>query len=348
MRGVLMTKLPIILITGANGEIGHGLIRYLANQSHTPAIVALDLKPLDADLLPLVEEFLVGDILDTDMLDDLQGRYTINTIYHLAALLSTTSEKYPELAHQVNVQGTANLLHMANKEDHTVKFIYPSSIAVYGLPDLATKSAYLQVDEDSFLTPTTMYGVNKLYCEHLGRYYTDNYQQLDTTTIHDTIDFRCVRFPGIISAFTIPSGGTSDYAPEMIHAAIQGFDYECFVREDTTIPFMMMPDAIQALIQLAEAPRTRLTRRTYNVTSFSLSAQEFANILRETFPNMNVTFQPHLGRQAIVDTWPHGLDDIRAQMDWDWQPQYNAYRAFSDYLLPNIMAHYQMLELETA
>lgn len=342
-----MARQPIILITGANGEIGHGLIRYLANLSDTPAIIALDLKPLDANLRPLVQESIVGDILNTDMLDDLQARYTIDTIYHLAALLSTTSEKYPELAHQVNVQGTVNLLQMANKEDHTVKFIYPSSIAVYGLPDLTTKQLHTHVDEDSFLNPTTMYGVNKLYCEHLGRYYNNNYQQLNPIQ-HDTVDFRCVRFPGIISAFTIPSGGTSDYAPEMIHAAVQGHDYECFVREDTTIPFMMMPDAIQALIQLAEAPRTHLTRRTYNVTSFSLSARDFANILQQTFPTMTTTFEPHLGRQAIVDTWPHSIDDNHAQTDWDWQPQYDVERAFNEYLLPNIMAHYHIAELESA
>lgn len=331
-----MTTQPIILITGANGEIGHGLIRYFADQPDAAPIVALDLKPLDIDLQPLVHEFLVGDILDTDMLADIQARYTLGTIYHLAALLSTTSEKFPELAHQVNVQGTVNLLQMANHESGTVKFIYPSSIAVYGLPDLITKAAHPQIDEDSFLHPTTMYGVNKLYCEHLGDYYTQHYQQLDHVK-HNTIDFRCVRFPGIISAFTLPSGGTSDYGPEMIHAAVQGQPYDCFVRADTTIPFMMMPDAIQALIQIASAPRTTLTRRTYNVTSFSLSAQDFVDILQQTFPNLTVTFTPHHGRQAIVDTWPHGLDDTRARIDWGWQPEYDMQRAFYDYLLPNIM-----------
>ena len=334
-----MTKQHITLITGANGEIGHGLIRYLSRQKDAPAVIALDLKPLDAELLPLVEASITGNILDTAMLDDLQTQYSIDTIYHLAALLSTSSEKNPELAHQVNVQGTVNLLQMANREEHTVKFIYPSSIAVYGLPTLATKEANPCVDEDSFLNPTTMYGVNKLYCEHLGRYYTNHYKQLEPT-VNDTIDFRCVRFPGIISAFTIPSGGTSDYAPEMIHAAVQGHDYECFVREDTTIPFMMMPDAIQALIQLAEAPRTRLTRRTYNVTSFSLSACDFANILRRIYPAMHITFKPHPGRQAIVDSWPHSIDDSQARLDWGWRPEYNVNRAFDEYLLPNIMAHY--------
>ena len=342
-----MKKQEITLITGANGEMGHGLIRYLSAQQNAPYIVALDLQPLDAELQPLVHDFIEADILKTDVLENIQDRYTIDTIYHLAALLSTSSEKNPTLAHQVNVQGTLNLLEMANQEAHTVKFIYPSSIAVYGLPDLAIKQSHPVVDEDSFLNPTTMYGVNKLYCEHLGRYYSDHYKQLETTE-HRSIDFRCVRFPGIISAFTIPSGGTSDYGPEMIHAAVQGHDYECFVREDTTIPFMMMPDAVQALIQLAQAERTQLTRRTYNVTSFSLSASDFANILQQTFPAMAVTFKPHPGRQTIVDTWAQGLDDSQARSDWNWRPQYTVENAFNDYLLPNIMAHYHVTERESA
>lgn len=337
-----MERKTITLITGANGEIGHGLIRYLAAQPASPAIVALDLKPLDDDLMPLVTESIAGDILDTDLLESLQARYRVDTIYHLAALLSTTSEKFPELAHQVNVQGTINLLQMANRETDNVKFIYPSSIAVYGLPDLETKAANPSVSEDEFLHPTTMYGVNKLYCEQLGDYYTHHYQQLATTPSPNVIDFRCVRFPGIISAFTLPSGGTSDYAPEMIHSAVRDDDYTCFVREDTTIPFMMMPDAVQALIQLANVPSHHLTRRTYNVTSFSLSARDFALRLQQTYPNINISYQPHPARQAIVDSWVYGLDDSQARQDWAWQPQYDLDNAFDDYLLPNIEAHYEV------
>ncbi len=340
-----MTRKPITLITGANGEIGHGLIRYLAEQTNTPNIVAFDLKPLADDLLPLVHESIVGDILDTALLDSIGERYQLDTIYHLAALLSTTAEKYPELAHQVNVQGTVNLLALANKEAHTVKFIYPSSIAVYGLPDLDTKYNNPNIPEDQFLHPTTMYGVNKLYCEHLGEYYTKNYGQLDPTT-KPSIDFRCVRFPGIISAFTVPSGGTSDYAPEMIHAAVQGNDYACFVREDTTIPFMVMPDAVQALIQLANAPSQRLTQRTYNVTSFSLSASDFAQKLQQTYPNITITYNPTPARQAIVDSWAHSLDDSCAHQDWGWSPEYDLDSAFDTYLLPNIEAHYAQYQLD--
>jgi nucleoside-diphosphate-sugar epimerase len=338
-----MTREPIVLITGANGEVGHGLIEYLSAQPHVPEIVTLDLMPQDERLLPRVKKAFVGNILDDDLLKQIHQDYEIDTIFHLAALLSTAAEKNPEFAHAVNVQGTVNLLHMAIQESETrgksVKFIYPSSIAAHGIPDLKTKAAAGAVREDDFLMPTTMYGCNKLYCEHMGRYYSNHYKQLDEN-ITASIDFRCVRFPGLISAFTVPSGGTSDYGPEMIHAAAQGHPYECFVREDTIIPFMAMPDAIKALIQLAEVPRENLSREVYNVTAFSLTAAEFAAHIQAAFPDADVTYAPHSGRQAIVDTWPAELDDSQARKDWGWQPDYGLERAFNEYLFPNIRERY--------
>lgn len=338
-----MTREPIVLITGANGEVGHGLIEYFSTQAHIPEIVTLDLKPLDERLLPMVKKAFVGNILDEALLETIHQDYEIDTIFHLAALLSTTGEKKPELAHAVNVQGTVNLLHMAIRESEargkSVKFIYPSSVAAYGIPDLKTKAIAGAVLEDDFLMPTTMYGCNKLYCEHLGRYYSNHYKQLDQD-ISASIDFRCVRFPGLISAFTVPSGGTSDYGPEMIHAAAQNQPYECFVREDTIIPFMAMPDAIKALIQLTEAPRENLTREVYNVTAFSLTASEFAEHVKMAFSDAEVTYAPHQGRQAIVDTWPAEVDDSQAQKDWGWQPEYDLERAFNEYLFPNIRERY--------
>jgi threonine 3-dehydrogenase len=338
-----MARQPIVLITGANGEVGHGLIDYLHAQPDVPEIVVLDLHPLAEHQRAMVKEVIVGDIRDDNLLNDIHDRYEIDTIYHLAALLSTTGERNPALAHDVNVQGSAKLLQMASRESDVrgaaVKFIYPSSIAVYGLPNLATKAAHEIVHEEQFLQPTTMYGCNKLYVEHLGRYYATHYKQLMATRPLG-VDFRCVRFPGLISAHTVPSGGTSDFGPEMIHAAAQGDPYDCFVRADTIIPFMAMPDAVHALIQLAKAPRAALSRQIYNITSFSLTAAEFAQIVRQAFPLAQINFAPDAGRQAIVDTWPVAVDDRTARADWGWSPAYDMHRAFADYLLPHIRDRY--------
>ncbi len=334
----------IILITGANGEVGHGLIQQLAAQPEHPPIVALDVKKLDRALRPYVWRMIVGDILDQGLLETLSTEYEIDTIYHLAALLSTSSEFNPENAHRVNVQGTVNLLKLAVDQSQmrakAVKFLYASSIAVYGLPDLQTKAHAARVGESQFLDPITMYGCNKLYCEHLGRYYARHYRQLAAQRSVG-VDFRCVRFPGLISAVTMPTGGTSDYAPEMLHAAAQGQPYACFVREDTTIPFMAMPDAIKALLMLARAPRQKLTRLVYNIAAFSLSAAELAEMVRTAFPEAQITFKPADARQAIVDSWPMDVDDSAARRDWGWTPDYDAERAFHDYLLPTITQRYR-------
>src|SRR5690606_11422406 len=262
---------PVIFITGASGEIGHGLITRLA-ESGRP-IVTLDLAPLDPELSRLVQREFVGSVLDAGLLERILAEFEVDLIFHLAALLSTRAEFTPTRAHQVNVEGTLMLLEFAQKEAEShgrpVRFLYPSSIAAYGLPDLETKMRAGRVREDDYNHPTTMYGANKLYCEQLGRYYARYYKQLAAEPLAGKVDFRCLRFPGLISAVTIPSGGTSDYAPEMIHAAARGEPYACFVRPDTQIPFMVMPDGVDALIRLAEAPRDRLTRTAYNVAAFN-------------------------------------------------------------------------------
>jgi nucleoside-diphosphate-sugar epimerase len=158
-----------------------------------------------------------------------------------------------------------------------VVFLYPSSLAAHGLPDLETKRSAGRVDEDHWTNPTTMYGCNKLYCEHLGRYYARHYKQLAAEPRAGRVDFRGLRFPGLISAHTMPSGGTSDFAPEMLHAAARGEAYACFVRPDTRIPFMAMPDAVEALLQLAEAPSQSLGRSVYNIRAFNPSAKRSAS-----------------------------------------------------------------------
>ncbi len=334
---------PVILITGAGGEIGHGLITRLAADGSRP-IVTLDLKPLEPELARLVARQFTGSILDVSILERILSEFEIDTIFHLAALLSTRAEFTPVTAHQVNVAGTLNLLEFAQGERQShgrpVNFIYPSSIAAYGLPDLATKARAGRVKEDDFNRPTTMYGCNKLYAEHLGRYYSRHYKQLSSETAGGRVDFRCVRFPGLISALTMPSGGTSDYAPEMIHGAAQGNPYGCFVREDTRIPFMAMPDAVGALLTLAAAPPAVLTRQVYNVGAFHPSAGEIRNLVLEAFSGARITFEPDLKRQGIVDTWPADVDDSAARRDWGFAPRYDLERAFSQYLIPEIRKQY--------
>src|SRR5260370_41699794 len=182
--------------------------------------------------------------------------------------------------------------------------MYPSSIAAYGLPDLETKARVGRVGEDDWNRPTTMYGCNKLYCEHLGRYYGAHYKQLAAETLSGKVDFRCLRFPGLISAATVPSGGTSDYAPEMIHAAAKGEPYACFVRPDTRIPFMAMPDGVEALLTLASAPRDRLQRTAYNVGAFNPSAEEIRAVVMDAFPPAKLTGENDRKRQASVASWP--------------------------------------------
>jgi len=333
----------IVLITGANGEIGHGLISFLG-ESKKYSIVAMDVQPLDATLLPYCERFIQGDILDLMLLGRLVSEFEIRTIYHLASILSTKAEYNPETAHRVNVEGTLNLLRLAVEQSswqgRPVKFIYPSSIAAYGLPTLAAKEKAGKVKEADWCNPITMYGCNKLYCEHLGRYYTSHYRQLAADCLKTTVDFRCLRFPGLISSVTVPTGGTSDYGPEMLHHAAQGIPYACFVRPDTRLPFMVMPDAVRSLLQLEAAPRENLSQMVYNVTSFSPTALDFFNYVKKAFPKAVVTFEPHQARQAIVDSWPGDVDDSAASRDWGWKPEYGEKRAFEEYLIPSVTARY--------
>lgn len=330
------------LVTGASGEIGQALVRSLVEQGDLP-ILTLDIQPLPEETRLLVTP-IQGDILDKALLSRLISEYELVAIYHLAALLSTRSEFTPEAAHRVNVEGTLGLLQMAAEQSEwrgePVKFIFPSSIAAYGLPDLETKTSYARVREWEWNYPRTMYGCNKLYCEQLGIYFSKYYRQLaaDRPVM---LDFRCVRFPGLISAFTVPSGGTSDYGPEMLHAAAKGVPYACFVREDVRIPFMVMPDAIQALWKLTQAPLSALKHQVFNVTSFSLSAEEFRQRVLKHFPEAKITYQPDLKRQGIVDSWPADLDDSAARREWGWQPAYDVERSFNEYLVPNIRKRYQ-------
>jgi len=341
---------PAVFITGAGGEVGHGLISSFSNEGR-PDIVATDLRELDRSQREKCAATYLADVCDRDALDRILSMYQVREMSHLAAVLSTRAEFAPEIAHQVNVNGTVNVLQIAAEQGRMygepVKVVFPSSIAVYGFGSLKQKQEAGAVSESEYCKPSTIYGCNKLYCEHLGRYYAHSYRQLATDSVagkdknRGVVDFRCVRYPGLISAETIPTGGTSDFVPEMVHAAARGEPYTCFVREDSRIPFMTMPEAISATLQLAAVPRKELTQIVYNIASFSPSAGEVAELVKYYFPKAVITFEPDQRRQAMVDSWPEALNCKAAESDWGFKPTYTLAQAFEKYLIPRIAKQYE-------
>ncbi len=330
-----------VLVTGACGEIGQALVQELSKRGGTQ-IVTADLAPLPEAIIDLVSEHVQGDLVyKIKTFYD----YDFNIIFHLAASLSSKAEVATEEAHRINVEGTMQLLMLAayrsEKYKKAVKFLFPSSIAAYGLSSLEDKKAAGVVTEDEYNTPHTMYGCNKLYCEKLGMYYShyNGQRHLDPDP-PIMLDFRALRFPGLISALTLPSGGTSDYGPEMLHAAAQGKPYSCFVRKDTKISFMAMPDAIKSLLMLTDVPRENLSHVVYNVAAFALTAAEFHDRALKAFPGAEIEFKPNPRRQGIVDSWPENVDDGLARKDWGWQPDYGIDTFFDQYFLPEIRKRY--------
>ncbi len=334
-----------ILITGSSGEVGVGLLQHLAGQQ-SEKIVAVDLRE-GQHPLPKNAVFIKGNVTDQSLWADLAERYDFVKIFHLAGILSTGAEKNPELAHEVNAQASVKLIALARvqseKRGSPTKFIFPSTIAVYGISSSEIKNQSGKVREDQFLSPITIYGSNKLYVENIGRYYTRHYKLLEDRT-DNKIDFRAVRFPGLLSSETLPTGGTSDYGAEILHAAAKGVPYNCFVKPETTLPFMAMPDAVRALIELTQAPKERLTQLVYNVGAFSVSA---AGILAETskhFPDAKVDYVIDKKRHSIVETWPMDVDDSAASRDWGWRAKYNLESAFTEYLVPGVLRRYGLMD----
>ncbi|MCH2135781.1 MAG: NAD-dependent epimerase/dehydratase family protein [Phycisphaerales bacterium] len=328
-----------ILLTGAAGEIGHGLARALADDPDVK-VIAVDLRDPGKSIRKDIDELHMGDICDRGFVDHIVTMHEITEIVHLAALLSTRAEHVPEKAHEVNVDGTFNLLRIAAEQAQSfgrvVKFTVPSSIAVYGLSP-QEKALGGKVGLDECLRPVTMYGANKLYCEALGRYYGRHYRSL-TSDGPPPIDFRCLRLPGVLAAETKPTGGTSDFVPEMIHAAASGQPYECFVTADTRIPWMTMPECVEATLQLLQADS--VAQCVYNVASFSASAGEVEAALKAHFPDLQVTYVPHEGRQAMVHTWPDDVDVSDAVRDWGYTPRWTLQQALEDYIVPAVRRQY--------
>ena len=323
-----MSIKKVILITGSSGEIGKNLINHF-NQVDSTSIISLDLNPIDNP--KKVEKHIIGSILDKKLIDSINQEFKIDEIYHLAAMLSTKAEQNPIMANEVNVNGTLNLIDLCMKQiaskNSKIKFFFPSSIAVYGLNTNLSEP----IKELDYLNPKTIYGMNKLNCEKLGDYFSSN----------TLFDFRAIRFPGLISVNTMPTGGTSDYLPEMLHSAAQKKAYECFVNSNSQLPFMVMPDAIQAIIKLMEIEKNNLTQSTYNISSFNPTAKEFFNIIKTYYNDFNISYKVNINRQKMVDSWPSSVDTSKALDDWGWSPEYNIEKAFNNYFIPYLKKTYQ-------
>jgi len=302
-----------ILITGAGGQIGTDLRDLLAKQYGAKNVLASDIRTPSSVQSHDAGLFLHLDVLSKEQLEKVVIDYQIDTIYHLAAILSATGERNPQLAYEVNMQGLYNVLEVA-RAYNIEQIIWPSSIAAFG-PDTPRDNT----PNDTIMRPTTMYGVTKVAGELLVDYYWAKYG----------VDTRSVRFPGIISSKAPPGGGTTDYTVEMYVKAVQNESYTCFVRADTVLPFMYMPDAIKGLIDLAVADREQLKHRIFNLTAMSFSAEELVTSIKELIPEFQVVYDPDY-RQQIADTWPHSLDDSAAREEWGWKPLYDLPRMTKD------------------
>lgn len=304
-----------ILVTGAAGQVGCALVAALGRRYGPANVVAADIK-FPPSFFESSPPRVRLDVTDREALAQVVQAHRIDTIYHLAAILSANGEKNPQACWQVNVGGLLNVLEVA-REYSLRRVICPSSMAVFG-PDAPRQGT----PQDTLLHPTTMYGVTKVSGELLGEYYFRRYG----------VDVRGIRYPGIISSEARPGGGTTDYAVEIFYAALQERRYTCFLREDTVLPMIYMPDVIEGTIQLAEADPARLTRHTdYNMTGFSIAPRDLAAEIQRHLPDFEIAYAPD-ARQAIADSWPAAIDDRVARRDWGWRPRHDLAAMTADML----------------
>ena len=296
-----------ILVTGAAGQIGSELTPALRERHGTTHVVASDLRTPAADSPLSGGPFELLDVRDRTRLQAVVVSHNIDAIYHMAAILSATGEANPQLAWDVNINGLVNVLEVA-RATGVRRVFCPSSIAVFGPETPRCPAPQLTV-----LHPSTVYGLTKVTGELLGDYYVQRYG----------LDVRGLRYPGIISSETPPGGGTTDYAVDIFYQALRTAQYTCFVRPDTVLPMMYMPDCIRATLALMDADASRLTRHCdYNVAGISFSAAELAAEIVRHIPGFACTYEPDF-RQAIADSWPQSIDDAPARTDWDWRPSFD-------------------------
>ncbi len=311
-----------ILVIGASGQIGVELTLELRRIYGGANVIASDLRE-ENDLLKGTGPYVSLDVMNKEMLHVQVIRQNITQIYLLAAILSATGEKNPALAWHLNMQSLLNVLEIA-KEENLQKIYWPSSIAVFG-PSSPKKDC----PQQTIIEPITVYGISKYAGEFWCNYYHQRYG----------VDVRSLRYPGLISYKSEPGGGTTDYAIEIFHAAIEENKYTCFLREDTYLPMMYMPDAIRATIELMESDAKQITIRTsYNISGMSFSPKEISAEIQKHIPGFTTTYKPDY-RQQIAESWPQSIDDTIATKDWRWKPGYELSKMTKDMLAnmrPNV------------
>jgi len=294
---------PTILMTGAVGQVGQESVTYLRQKYGPDCVVASDVRSPPRELLDS-GTFLYLDVTDFTQVARVVLEQGITTIVHLAALLSATGESNPQLALRVNVAGVSNVLEVARL--HNLRVFIPSTIAVFG-PSTPTEAPDMCP-----MRPTTMYGVTKVHMELLGEYYHQKY----------AVDFRSLRYPGVISSKAMPGGGTTDYAVEIYHDALVHGRYTCFLEADTLLPMVYMPDLMRASDAIMRAPDALLTHRVYNLASMSFTPRMLAKSIQKQLPHFQMEYAPDF-RQAIAASWPQRLNDSAARADWGWMPEYD-------------------------
>lgn len=304
-----------ILVIGASGQIGVELTLALRKIYGVENVIASDLRepnPLLKDSGPYVSM----DVMNKEQLHVQVIRQNITQIYLLAAMLSATGEKNPNLAWNLNMQGLLNVLDIA-REEYLHKVYWPSSIAVFG-----PTSPKDNCPQQTIIEPTTVYGISKYAGEFWCNYYHQRYG----------VDVRSIRYPGLISYKSAPGGGTTDYAVEIYHEALENKEYTCFLEENTYLPMMYMPDAIRATIELMEAPADKISVRTsYNLSSMSFSPKEIGASIQKHIPEFKMNYAPDY-RQQIANSWPASIDDSVARKDWGWKHEYDLDRMTADML----------------
>jgi len=293
----------VVLVIGANGQLGSVLIKKLQKIHGTSNVIASDVY-LNPDFEGVFE---LLDATDMVSINSVVKKHSVTQIYQLAAILSAKGEQHPLKTWDLNTKMMLNVFEVS-RNSTVNKVFFPSSIAVYG-----TKAPLQNSPQSAFLNPATVYGISKAAGENWAQYYFNKYD----------LDIRSIRYPGVIGYQSMPGGGTTDYAVDIYHSAVKRENYKCFLKANTKLPMVFMEDAIRATIELMQTPKENIkTRTSYNLGSMSLNPSEIYEAIKKQYPSFKIEYQPDF-RQVIADNWPKSIDDKEARNDWGWEPKFN-------------------------